>query len=182
MRLNATGNLANLSFLAQQWQAAAAQSDEWLTAAKAFGPGVNQSAVLAVSAVRACALTKLGQADAAAPLVGDLLLQQRALPDPALTYRLCTGDLPGARMLIIDRLGDDDTRAWALGKVQPHGTPGNLPEEVAESAMEDALRRDPAVRAAVEAVGRFLPRPVAAGLPAGFDPDGTGRPPSPDSI
>lgn len=184
MRLNATGNLANLSHLTQRWEDAATQAGEWLSLAKRFGPEVNNSAILQVSALRACALAKTGRAAEAAPLVGELMLQQRAVPQPALTYRLCVGDVAGVRSLIVDRLSEEGTRGWALGLAQPAGPPGDLPEELAEHAVLEAARRDPAVRAAVAPVGRILPGPVAVGLPPGFDPDGAdpARPPHPDSI
>lgn len=182
MRLNASGNLANLSYLTQHWDEVVSETATWLRIAKELGPAVNSSAVLQVSSLRACALIKLGRTEDAAPLVGNILLAQRASPQPAMTLFLCQGDLNRLRTLMIARLADKDGRSWALSVVQPGGASGKLPQEVAERQMLDQLRRDPAVMTAAAKVGRILPRPFASSLPSRFDPDGVDQPIAPDSI
>lgn len=172
MQLNASGNLANLSFLLQRWDEAAREAADWLKIAAREGAAINRGSILQVSAVRACALTRSGHGDQAAALIGDLLLAQRALPQPALTLFVCTHDLSKARELMVDRLADADSRGWALQQIQPNGRSGALPEEMDEARFLEQVRRDPAVRTAAEQVGRILPSPVANTLPDGFDPDG----------
>lgn len=168
--LNLDANLMLLDAAEQRWGEVLPQADAFLAKATALGPDVNRSAILTVRAVRACALQGLGRRGEADAELATLLLAQSVQPGAAWQVLACRGDEEGARELLLTRLADEATRDWALGVVQPDLPNSDRPQDRAEHAFSEKLRRDPKVLAAVAKVGRVLPRPVGGMLPPGFDP------------
>lgn len=168
--LNFDGAYVNLAMDQADWPHVISRADVFLARAKAAGPDVNASATIQVSAMRACALWRTGRTVEAQKATADVLLYAPLMPAPAMQLHLCRGDVPAARALVIARLDDEGTRDWALRMVQPARSTAVTALERLTFPVEQAVRTAPDVVAAVDRVGRILPRAVNTMLPAGFDP------------
>lgn len=152
------------------WPQVLSRADGFLAKARVLGSDVNRSAVLQVQAWRACALSRTGREPDAQPDVAEVQLAGALIPGAVMGLHLCRQDADAARALMIARLDDPNTRAWALHFVQPAPRPARTPLEAITHPVAELVRADPQVRQAVERVGRILPNPLNAGLPQGFDP------------
>lgn len=168
--LNIDGSYLTLAATEADWPQVVARGDAFLARARTQPDLINSSATLAVQALRACALTRLGRTDDAASAAADVLRAAAFAPGPALDLHLCRGDVAAARALLIARLAEAPTRAWALGVIQPAKPDVSTPLARLRSPVEAAVRSAPDVIAAATKVGRILTAPVDAELPTGFDP------------
>ncbi len=110
--------------------------------------------------IRICALAQLGrEADAAATI--NELGQQGGIARPALMHAyLCTNRLDDAERLAIERLRDGEGDvAIAMQDHRPGGSASGASAIVFERLV--ALRRRPAVAAALDRAARILPIPLA---------------------
>lgn len=168
--LNLLASPLTLDTLELRWAEAVPRATAFLARAEALGPTVNSSAILQVRSLRGCALWNLRRRDEAAADMAAVMLAGSAQPWNAWGVLRCRGDKAAARDFLVQRVQDPATRDWALQMVQPR-TPDDVhPLNRLEYAFLEEVRRDPAVVAAAEKVGRILPQPVADGLPPGFDP------------
>ncbi|KHL25541.1 hypothetical protein PK98_02365 [Croceibacterium mercuriale] len=115
-------------------------------------------------------LSQLGRNDEAQGPVAAVLLARAVMPTHAMTVNLCRGDLTAARALLVERLADEETRTWALNFVQPEAERALTPLDRLMQPPAEAIHTAPDVIAAAAAVGRILPEPINATLPASFDP------------
>lgn len=168
--LNIDGAYITLAAQNMDWQQVADRSTAFLAKAAGYGAGINASATIKVRSLRACALSRIGQADAGRADAAAVLSAAAQMPEPALELHLCRGDADAARALLIDRLANPDRRGWALKYVQPVALPPDTPLSREQAALAHSIRTAPDVVAAATAVGRILPEPLAAGVPDGFDP------------
>lgn len=182
--LNFSGALITADLNQHRWGDVLTGSTAWLMKAEALGPSVNDASKLQVRSYRGCALWKTGRRTEAEPEMAAVLLGQAIMPAWALRVHMCRDDQAAARDLLIASLADESRRSWALGIVQPAVLATHNPLADADHAFLETLRRDPEVLAAVEKVGRVLPRPVMQTLPEGFDPFATERtrPPRPGEV
>ncbi|UVO51805.1 hypothetical protein M0208_15280 [Sphingomonas sp. SUN019] len=169
-RLNLSGSPITNSFMQHRWNDVVTHADAWMAAAKALGPEVNRSATINVVSMRACARIGLGQAQAGALDIAEVMIARSAIPSAALRIYLCQDDLPKAVALVQEALTRESDRGWALLLLQPDRLQDTSIQGRAEFAFLERLRKDVGLRAAAEKVGRILPQPLASGLPTGFDP------------
>ena len=167
--LNVSGASITLDATAERWAAVLPGAEAFLARATALGPAINSSATATVRSFRACALWKTGKRAEAEPIMAELMLRQALNPDAAQRVLLCRGDAGALRDLRISRLESETTRDWALASMQPTSLKPVTALDRADQPLLDALRRDPAVLAVANRVGRILPQPTDV-LPAGFDP------------
>lgn len=168
--LNIEGSYMTLATIGMDWPQVVAHADTFLARAHSLGSNVNRSAVVQVQAWRACALERAGRAAEAQLATAEVLLTQAVAPDPAMDMHLCRGDVGAARALVFAGLADENTRGWALRFVQPVPGRARTPLERLMEPVAQAVRTAPDVVAAANRVGRILPQPVAASVPAKFDP------------
>ena len=183
--LNIEGAFLSLAMLQMDWPQVASRADIFLTRAKAFGPGINRSATLAVEARKACALSRIGRQEQAQAAALPVLASETDLPEMVMTMHVCRGDAAAGRALLIARLADERTRDWALGFLNDRSEDVATPYGHATEPVEKAIRTAPDVVAAAQRVGRVLPKPAVDGLPAGFEPFRAplgAKPLDPDSI
>ena len=168
--LNLSGAFITLDANAERWAAVLPAVGTFLARAEALGPTVNSSAIWTVRALQACALWKTGRRSEAEPVMAELLLGQAVNPASAGRVLLCRADAAALRTFVIARLEDEATRSWALAWVQPSSGETSTALGRTDQLLLDGLRRDPAVLAVANRVGRVLPQPVDDVPPAGFDP------------
>jgi len=168
--LNVDGAYLIQATLRADWLDVIGRADTFLVKARAFGSGINQSAVTQVEAWRACALWKLNRTAEAQQSTAQVLLSSALAPAPIMNLQLCRGDMAAARMHVIARLADETTRDWALAFVQPvRDVPLSPLDRIMKPAAQ-IIRNSPDVIAAANKVGRVLPKPVADSVPPSFDP------------
>jgi tetratricopeptide (TPR) repeat protein len=177
--LNIDAAYVTLAVGAGEWAQAVARADTFLTRAKGYGSSVNSGAIVGIQAYRACALHQLGRADEAQRAKAEVMLAAATNPSRVADMLACTNDEAGLRQLVIDRLADADTRAWALGYVQPYVSDQRVPLDRLTDPVRDRVRTHPQVIAAATGVGRILPAPVGGTLPTGFEPYRTPPPAKP---
>lgn len=168
--LNPPAALVTTDANALRWADVAPRASDFLTRAQAAGPAVNRSAALQVLAMRGCAYWHLGRRAEAEVDMAEVLLAQAVSPGAAWRVLVCRGDEQAQRALVLARLQDEETRGWALGLAQPIEGAASTPLDRIERAAVERVRRAPEVMAAIEKVGRVLPRSVGDRLPVGFDP------------
>lgn len=111
-----------------EWDQVVPLSERWLATARSLGPDVNQSAILQVTALKACGLYGVGRAVEAEARAAEVTIAQRAMPGAAFMVDRCRSDVAGARTLVRAMLSDEDQRAWALALMQPtEDIPDRLP-------------------------------------------------------
>ena len=156
-----------------EWEQVAHLSERWLATARAIGPEVNQSAILQVTAMQACALHHTGHVGEAAARAAEVTLARREMPSSAFMVYGCRDDVASARLLFREMLSDPDGRNWGLALMQPlEIIPDQLPGDVASDAFRAKVAADPGLRALAAKVGRIMPRPLSTALPTDFDPEG----------
>ena len=107
----------------------------------------------------ACALERLGRREAVAPLLRRLRSGRAANPAALTRTYLCLNDLGAAEALVIQRLRGDEAELL-VRSFQDFRIAGAVAEDPVLLRFE-SLRQRPAVRAAIERVGRILPLPMA---------------------
>jgi hypothetical protein len=168
--LNIDGAFMTLAMMRTDWPQVIATADIFLARARALGSSVNRSAVLQVQGARACALWRTGDVAEAQQPTAQVLLGAAVVPDVVMQMHLCRGDIEAARSLVVSRLADETTRGWALRFVQPVRSDIATPLARLTEPVAQVVRSAPDVLSAANRVGRILPRPVDATLPASFDP------------
>jgi tetratricopeptide (TPR) repeat protein len=163
--LNLTGNRGRLLVLKGEFAAGLAQLDEVIAMAERLGGEVNDAALSAFHYHRACALHRLGRGREAAGSETLIAKPRFANTEQNIGLQICRGDASAAKRLLIQALEREDSREHALLLVQPSD------ERVAASAWArearnawEALRLDPAVRAAALRHGYILSEPVNAAV------------------
>jgi len=113
-----------------------------------------------VHATIVCALASLDRAAEAAPTLDRMRALGAANPAAMSRAYLCLNDLAAAEALMVQRLESEDQREGALMALQDYRLipAGGVNPLMARLA---GLRDRPAVRAAIERVGRVLPLPAA---------------------
>jgi hypothetical protein len=128
------------------------------------------AALAAMHSVRACILHVLGRGDEALAVLATSV--SAASIDSLAEAYLCLKRPDSLRTILLEALNNEATRAEVLDYLQPSGTaPIQSPLGLAHHARHQAMRRDPALLAAVRAHGRILPYALNAGAP----PDPAGR-------
>ena len=168
--LNIDGTYVNLAATQTDWPQLLVRADTFLEHAKPIANIINQSAMIEVLAWRACALSRLGRSTDAQRAMATVVLAGSAAPNSVMSMYTCLGEVAAARTFIIARLADENTRTWALRFVQPVRNNMTTPLDRLINPIALEVRNAPDVLAAVNAVGRILPKPVSKTLPAGFDP------------
>lgn len=168
--LNIDAAYATIAAGAGDWARTLSAADTFLARARTFGHSVNSSAIVGIQSYRACALHQLGRTDEAARTKAEVMLAAATSPSRVADMLACMNDEATLRQHVIDRLADEDTRAWALGWVQPYVRDPRVALDRLTDPVHDRVRTDPAVVAAATKVGRVLPAPVGGTLPSGFEP------------
>jgi hypothetical protein len=121
-------------------------------------------ALATMRSVRACILHVLGRGDEAMLVLASSVADA---PLEALAETLLCLERPASlRTVLIEGLDSEATRDEVLAYLQPSGlAPIQSPLGLAHHARHEAMRRDPAVLAAVRAHGRILPYARNAGAP-----------------
>lgn len=178
--LNIDAAYLMLATMETDWPQVVTRADAFIAVGKSLGSNINLSPMIQVQAWRACGLWRTGRTAEAQQATAEVMLAQALVPDAAMTIHNCRGDGDGARALLIARLADETTRDWALRFVQPVRYYGpEMPLDRVIRPAEQAARSAPDVVAAANKVGRILPLPLYAGLPAGFEPFGARAKPQP---
>ncbi|HWT11846.1 MAG TPA: hypothetical protein VN231_03755 [Allosphingosinicella sp.] len=113
-----------------------------------------------IRATIVCALASLERAAEAAPTLALMQAQSDGNPAAMMRALLCLDDMAAAERLMVSRLDGDDPEQAVLALQDYALVPAAAgPDPILERLM--ALRERPAVRAALERVGRIVQLPVA---------------------
>ena len=172
--LTARANLAQMQLTLGRFTEARATVNRFIKDFKLLNGAGNQSALLQTGMIGTCAKFADGDVRAQAQAREEA---ERLMADAPTSVRWawvqCSRDAQGAKQLLIDSLGDEAHRAWALGTLQPAvETPAVSEWDAEGDRFLEALRRDPELIAAANRVGRILPDAWPRRLPPDFDPAG----------
>ena len=161
--LNIAANRGSSLLSADRPAEALTQLDLAIADTHRWGSEVNVDAVAAMQRLRACALHELHR-DAEAAVSATIAGAGHAIAQAKLD--LCMGEISGARDALIAGLAQPSQRESIVGLLQPDGSPISPTNHDRLTRMrEDALRNDPAVRAAIAPFGRVLDFAANAAAP-----------------
>lgn len=115
-----------------------------------------------------CELAALGRADEARPLVARIEATGEIGHATLLRAHLCLNDMAAAEALVVRRLAGDDPQAVLLAFQTYEIAPERAPDPDPEVDRLMSLRDRPAVRAAIERVGRIMSVPLARSVWTGI--------------
>ncbi|MEA3014385.1 MAG: hypothetical protein QOD42_2930 [Sphingomonadales bacterium] len=150
------------------WNGEAARAlvaiDAAIADAPRWGGQASGAALATMYSIRACILHVLGRRDEALAVLAS---STAGAPIEALAETfLCLERPDSLRTILLEALAVEGTRAEVLAYLQPSGVaPTRSPLGLAHHARHQAMRRDPALLAAVRAYGRILPYALNAGAP-----------------
>lgn len=115
-----------------------------------------------------CELAALGRADEARPLVARIEATGEIGHATLLRAHLCLNDMAAAEALVVRRLAGDDPQAVLLAFQTYEIAPERAPDPDPEVDRLMSLRDRPAVRTAIERVGRIMSVPLARSVWTGI--------------
>ncbi|RAK58067.1 hypothetical protein DJ018_09210 [Phenylobacterium deserti] len=142
---------------------AAGRPQEALDALKPFGSAegeLSSYASIWVRAERACAYAQLGEAASLREQLAYTVAHEADDPTAAVKAQLCAGDTAAAVAIYARRLKDPDQRRAALFELSRFKPDQRAAFDLKLAARLDQVRADPALKAAVAAVGRTSELPL----------------------
>lgn len=120
----------------------------------------NDYGKLVIAGTIVCALVELDRRQEAAPWLDRLRAQVDVNPDALMRAHLCLDDLDAAEALVVRRLGEESPDRVVLA-LQDYELQSDAEGSDTHSVRYRSLRERPAVRAALDRVGRILRLPLA---------------------
>ncbi|MFL6862977.1 MAG: hypothetical protein ACJ8DZ_08250 [Allosphingosinicella sp.] len=164
--LNFSANRGRLLVQQGRFVDALAELDRAIADSARWGAEVNSSALSQMHLARACALEQLGRAGEDTLSSAVIVREKKEHPVPYARWRICAGDVAGARQALLEGLSDATLREDVIQAVQP-SRENVYPSDYARIIERRwlALRTDPALLAAVSRYARILPAPASASAP-----------------
>ena len=171
--LNFSANRGRLLQLQGRFVDALAELDRAVADSARWGAEVNSSALSQMHLARACALEQLGRGRDDTLSSDSLTREKRPYPVRYASWRICAGDLEGARQALIEGLSEAKPREAVIEALQP-SRDGEYPSDYSRTLYQRwvKLRSDPLLVAAVSRYARILVEPANASAPPDPTPPG----------